>query len=140
MRRKTPALAVLLAFLCALTVSTAPAAAAGSCGDSWDPDGHPGPWYVGSNQSLHGNTLHIGGANCGANTQWNVTYWVFKTDGNGNAFSPIMQVRNGNGPTSWSISTNPIGCNQGWGYYTQVKNNFTGNYIRKPANVAVTIC
>lgn len=133
--------AVTLAALCGFFVhATAGHAASGSCGDSWDPDGHSGPWYVGSNQSLHGNTLHIGGANCGPNTAWNVTYEVAKTDGSGGTeFHPIMEVRNGNGPTSFSISTNPVGCNQGWLYYTQVKNDFTGNWIRKPTNGRV-IC
>lgn len=107
------------------------------CGDSWGSDGHSGPWYTGSNQTLHGNTLVI---NCpGANTAWNVTYWVFKTDGSGSTFSPIMVVRNGNGDAQWSVATSPVGCNVGWLYYTQVKNDFTGNYIRKPSGGKV-IC
>lgn len=124
---------------CALSAA-APALASGSCGDSWTPDGHSGPWYVGSNQSLHGNTLHIGGANCNSGTAWNVTYEVVKTDGSGGtAFTPIMVVRSGNGPADFSVATSPIGCNQGWLYYTQVKNDFTGNYIRKP-NSGTVIC
>lgn len=128
-------MAVLIAML---TISGSAGAAAGSCGDSWGSDGHSGPWYVASNQSLHGNTLVIGGANCHAATQWDVTYEVVKTASAG-TFTPIMQVRRGNGPTRWSISTNPVGCNKGWLYYTQVYNGVSGNYIRKP-NSGLVIC
>ena len=138
--RKLLAALGLAALVVFLSTGSHAAAQSGSCGDSWDPDGHSGPWYTGSNQTLHGNTLHIGGSNCNAGTQWNVTYWVFKENpSTGEAFSPIMVVRNGNGPTSWSISTSPVGCNPGWLYYTQVKNDFTGNYIRKP-NSGLVIC
>jgi len=123
--------AILLAAMSGFFVHASARAATSICGDSWGSDGHTGPWYVGSNQSLHGNTLVI---SCpGASTAWNVTYAVYKTDGSGgSAFSPIFVVRNGNGDASFSVSTNPVGCNQGWLYYTQVKNDYTGNYIRKP--------
>jgi hypothetical protein len=117
-----------------------PAYAAGSCGDSWGSDGHSGPWYSGSGQTLHGNTLVIAGANCGSGTMWNVTYEVVKENpSTGQQFYPIMTVRNGDGPTSWSVSVSPVGCNQGWIYYTQVKNDLTGNWIRKPSS-GLVIC
>lgn len=140
MRRKIPVLAVLLAFACALTVSAAPAYAANICGDSWGSDGHSGPWFTGGGGgTLHGNTLVISGQNC-AGTMWNVTYEVVKENpSTGQQFYPIMEVRNGVGPTSFNFSVNPIGCNPGWPYYTQVRNNITGNWIRKPLGSAA-IC
>lgn len=134
------ALGGLMAALLAMLTISSSAIAAASCGDSWNPDGHNGPWYVGSNQSLHGNSLHIGGANCASGTAWNVTYEVVKANpSTGQQFYPIMAVKTGNGPTSFSLSTNPIGCNTGWIYYTQVRNNETGNWIRQP-NSGVVIC
>jgi len=139
MRRKTPALAVLLAILCALTISTGTASAAGSCTDSWGSDGHPGPWYVGSNQSLHGNTLVITCPSGG--TSWTVDYQVCKGTFNGGcAFTPINEKRSGTGSASFSISTNPIGCNVGWNYFTHVHNTVTGGDIYKPADMANVIC
>lgn len=129
----------LVAVVCGVLASAPGAARATSfCGDSWGADGHSGPWYVGSDQSLHGNTLVIGGADC-AGTQWDVTYDVFKESPGGAVFNPIHSVQLGIGPTSFSISRAPIGCNPGWLYYTQVRNNVTGNTIRKPVSGKV-IC
>ena len=134
-----PLLVVGLVVGAASSGGAAAAQRASTCSDSWGSDGHPGPWYVGSNQSLHGNTLVIGGANCTPGYSWVVTYTVHKTDGSGNDFTPITVVRRGNGPASWSVSTSPVGCNPGWLYYTQVYNGVTGNYIRKP-NAGLVIC
>ena len=130
--------AVLLAPICALTVSTSPATAAGSCSDSWAADGHSGPWYTGSNKTLHGNTVHISCPT--SSTAWAVDYFVFKTDGT-NIFFPInVQDRTGHGSATWSVSTSPIGCNAGWRYGTQVYNRVTGGNITKPNVNGQVIC
>jgi len=140
MRRKTPALAVLLAFLCALTVPTGSAVAANTCSDSWGSDGHSGPWYTGSNQTLHGNTLVI---SCPTqSTSWSVHYLVNKCSPPGvptSCFSPIDATRSGTGDSSFSIATSPIGCNVGWLYDTKVHNIVTGGNIFKPVGGEV-IC
>jgi len=132
MRRKIPAIAVLLAFVCALTVSTGAAQAAGSCSDSWGSDGHSGPWYTGSNQTLHGNTLVI---SCpSGSTFWKVHYLVAKCpqDGSVPCDFPINVTRSGNGDAQWSVNIGPIGCNVGWLYVTHVHNYVTGGDIYKP--------
>lgn len=133
MRRNLPALAVLLAFICALTVSTSPAYAAGSCSDSWGSDGHSGPWYVGSTQTLHGNTVNVSCPSGG--TAWKVTYKVSKCSPPGqptSCFDPIVSTRSGTGDASFSVATSPVGCNGGWLYDTHVHNSVTGGDIYKP--------
>jgi hypothetical protein len=138
MRRTIPALVVLLAFICAATMSTSPAYAAGSCSDSWGSDGHSGPWYVGSNQTLHGNTLVI---SCPTqSTAWKVHYLVPKCppDGSTSCFFPIDITRSGTGDAQWSVQT-VAGCNVGWLYATHVHNSVTGGDIYKPVGGKV-IC
>lgn len=138
MRRLTPAIAALLAAAAFLTISGASGAASSTCSDSWGSDGHSGPWYVGSNQSLHGNTLII---SCpSGSTAWNVDYWVEKTDGSTIAFPIKIDNKTGTGSTSFNFSRSPIGCNQGWNYFTYVHNNVTGGNISKPADHSNVIC
>lgn len=140
MRRRVPAsiVAVLLAVLTALSVSTTAAVAASTCSDSWGSDGHSGPWYVGSNQSLHGNTLVITCPN--STVAWSVRYLVGKEGTAGVVYYPIDETRHGTGSTSFSISVTPVGCNQApWIYWSHVRNNYTNGDIQKPA-LGETIC
>jgi len=104
---------------------------ASSCSDSWGSDGHSGPWFVGTTQTLHGNTVVITCPSGG--TAWKVHYQVIKeASGGGTPFYPIDSTRSGTGSTSFSINIGPIGCNVGWLYTTHVHNSVTGGDIYKP--------
>jgi len=135
--------AALAVFILAVSIAVAPsgaAAAANSCSDSWGADGHSGPWYTGSNQTLHGNSLVI---SCPLQTTtWSIRYMVIKFNPNDltQSFTPIDETRSGHGDASFSISINPIGCNVSpWRYETRVHNIVTGGNITKPAN-GLVIC
>lgn len=131
---------LVAACLCILTISTGPAAArSNACIDSWASDGHTGPWYTGSNQTLHGNSVHI---SCpSSSTAWAVDYFVFKHVIGGSIFFPInIQDKTGHGSTTFSASVTPIGCNPGWLYATQVHNRVTGGNISKPNTTGQVIC
>ena len=133
------AVTAILIAVCAIPAAAAHQATAqsGSCSDSWGADGHNAPWYVGSNQSLPGNTVDISCPTSG--TAWNVTYQVGKIV-NGTVFFPIDITRSGNGDASWSINTSPVGCNSGAPYYTHVHNHVTGGDIYKPSSKGIAIC
>lgn len=130
----TATCAVLLA-LCVLAAgAAAPAVAASTCSDSWGSDGHSGPWYTGSNQTLHGNTLVI--ACPTQSTSWSVKYQVCKSSTDGLCqFTPINVNRTGTGDAQFSVQTGPIGCNVSWLYWTHVHNVVTGGNINKPSDM-----
>lgn len=119
---------LIIAAACAATMAAPAVAGAATCSDSWNADGHSGPWYT-APMTLHGNSLSI---SCPTqNTAWSVHYLVIKTDG-ATSGSPIDETRSGHGDTSFSFSTNPVGCNPGWLYETKVHNIITGGNIYKP--------
>ena len=136
MRTPIPAAAIVAALIAALSIGGT-AGASSACTDSWGSDGHTGPWYTGSNQSLHGNTVDVSCPTGG--TSWTVTYKVGKIV-NGTVFFPIDSVRSGTGSSSFNLSINPVGCNQGDPYYTSVYNHVTGGTIYKPSSKGEVIC
>jgi len=138
---RTPLSAAILAAVLAvcgiLTMPTSSVARSATCTDVWNPDGQVGPWYT-APQTLHGNSVHI---DCPTqNTAWSVHYLVIKQDGAGGMGTPIDETRSGHGDTSFSISTNPVGCNPGWDYLTKVHNIITGGNIYKPTSRGIVIC
>ncbi len=137
MHRRIPLLVVVLLAVLVALVAPSAAQATQTCSDSWAADGHSGPWYTNSNQTLHGNSLKI---SCPAsNVSWSVTYYVWKTSG-GTAVDMISKHVTGSGNDQFSVSTSPVGCSSGWNYYTQVANNFTGGSISKPSDHTNVIC
>lgn len=138
MRRLLALAAIFVALFAAASPVATSSAASGSCSDSWGSDGHSGPWYVGSNQSLHGNTVVV---TCtGGSVPWSVDYQVCKSSGTSCDFTPINARQSGTGSTSFNISQAGVGCNQGWNYWTHVHNVDSGGDISKPADHTDVIC
>ena len=107
---------------------------AASCGNSFDADGHPGPWWTsGGGGTRHGNFVHI---DCpSSSTHWDITYRIQVFQNGSWTNSEVPEHRSGNGsPTDFAYSYQPRDCDAGiFLWRTHVDNNVTGGNINKPA-------
>jgi len=116
-------------------------AATSSCGNTFQNDGHSGPWRTLNNGgTLHGNAIDI---SCPTqSTHWDIDYYVQRSNNGVGPWTTEIHVhQTGNGDQSLGASESPFPCTGADVFRTHVVNNVTGGTINKPGGQAgVVLC